>query len=123
MEVTGTITRPKTLDIVLTDTQPVEIVESEWPTIASAKEWDNTYEFQANRTWLVKVREHQDGRCIVYGKFETSLMNERDRRGGEIVDAIEDVPSAIHRVVQHVELPEYLADECIGDLPVVTLAA
>ena len=36
--------------------------------------WDNQYEFQANRTWLLRVRRHADGRAI-YGVYATSFQN------------------------------------------------
>ena len=36
--------------------------------------WDNEYEFQANRTWLLRVRQHADGRAI-YGVYATNFQN------------------------------------------------
>jgi hypothetical protein len=36
--------------------------------------WDNEYEFQADRTWLLRVRRHADGRAI-YGVYATNFQN------------------------------------------------
>jgi hypothetical protein len=36
--------------------------------------WDNEYEFQTNRTWLLRVRRHADGRAI-YGVYATNFQN------------------------------------------------
>ena len=36
--------------------------------------WDNQYEFQANRTSLLRVRQHADGRAI-YGVYATNFQN------------------------------------------------
>lgn len=111
------------LRIVLTDAQPVDVTAAEWPVVAEARSWDNTYEFQANRIWTLKVRQHADGRCIVYGVYETSYRDDRWARAGEIVDSIEEAIGATHRVGDHLDFPDYLADECIGDLPAVELVS
>jgi hypothetical protein len=36
--------------------------------------WDNEYECQATRTWLLRVRQHADGRAI-YGVYATNFQN------------------------------------------------
>jgi hypothetical protein len=36
--------------------------------------WDNEYECQATRTWLLRVRRHADGRAI-YGVYATNFQN------------------------------------------------
>jgi hypothetical protein len=36
--------------------------------------WDNEYECQANRTRLLRVRQHADGRAI-YGVYATNFQN------------------------------------------------
>ena len=93
----------KKLTITLTDRPPVKITEADWPVIAdgSWKDWDNTYEFQANRTWAawLKVRQHADGRTIVYGgySYTTQFQNESGasyREGQMITPSAEDYPEA-----------------------------
>jgi len=36
--------------------------------------WDNEYGFQANRTWLLRVPRHADGRAI-HGVYATNFQN------------------------------------------------
>lgn len=108
--------------ISLTGRKPVVIDEDVWPLIASASDHDGQYEFQANRKWHLFVRQCQtsadDDRCIVYGVFTSSFQNEADRRGGEIVATVDDVPAAVQRVADYLEFrKQHMVDECIADLP------
>ena len=70
--------------ITLTNRPPVRINEEDWPLIASArdKEFDGQFEFQANMTsiWFIGVRQHEDGRAIVYARysFSTNWQGHRD---------------------------------------------
>jgi hypothetical protein len=128
------------LTITLTGRKPVTITKDDWDVIASAgeKEWDNQYEFQANRTASFKltVRQHQDGRAIVYGvhSYNSQYQGEhgRDIRGGELLDKDADIPEAIHRVAAELESRmedgqwsqgywPRLAHECTADLPAVEI--
>lgn len=124
------------LTITLTGRKPVTITKDQWPIIAEAgdKNWDNQYEFQANRTWDydLKVRQHEDGRALVYGiyRYDTHFQNESCAgiRGGEMVAADEVIP-AIQRVgkwmadnlpsdhADEAEIFHRLVNECIADLP------
>lgn len=138
------------LTITLTGRPPVKITKDEWPVIASAeeKEFDGQYEFQANRTakWKLIVRQHNDGRTIVYAihSYDTQYQGERSRdfRSGEMLtvpdvtaDCIGDtkpITEAIFRVAAEIEgrMPEgqwstgvfpRLAHECTADLPAVEI--
>lgn len=114
----------KSLTITLTDRRPVTVDTDVWPLIASAKDHDNQYEFQANRKWKLFVRECQtegDDRCIVYGVYETNWQGEADRRGGKIVESIDRVPAAIKAVAEYLGFDISLADDCIADLPPVEI--
>lgn len=72
------------LTIKFSDRPPVTITKSAWPVVAKAtyEDYDNEYRFQAFRTWdaSVIVRQHADGRTIVYATywFSTAWQNERD---------------------------------------------
>lgn len=130
------------LTITLTGREPVKIRLEDWPIIAEADEvdYDNQYEFQANRkaNWLLKVRQHADGRAIVYGVhgYTSAWPNERNRnmRGGELLDNSDDLPAAIQRVAAELESrfseedTQYgpgvfprLAHECTADLPAIEI--
>lgn len=107
---------PTKLTIRLTDRPPVTIVRDDWPTIASAKDWDNRYESQANRTWHLKVRQHIDGRSIVYGWHTSQYQGATEPHAGELLAAGDDIVAAIHRVAADCDC-ESIAQDCIQDLP------
>jgi hypothetical protein len=129
----------KTRTITLTNQPPVTIHEDNWPIIASASDdWhDGQYDCQSNRwtKWFVGVRQHADGRCIVYAIYAhiTSRSGERSysaRRGhlpqpgGDIVDAIRKVCSEISEAECYGDDSDRwptLAADCIADLPAVAL--
>ena len=129
------------LTITLTGRPPVKVTKEQWPVLASAGDsWhDGQVECQANRkaSWKLTVRQHTDGRSIVYGvhDYETHWQNEQGHnvRGGEVLDAGADIPEAIRRVSAELEgrlsdqgpwgqgvFPR-LAHECTADLPAVEI--
>lgn len=123
------------LTITLTGRRPAKIALAEWPILAegSAKDWDNQYEFQANRRsdLKIKVRQHADGRAIVYGIYDhdTQFQSESGKtvRAGRLLDAGADIPAAITVLAD--EMAERIGDDpfgldvhevahqCIADLP------
>lgn len=127
-------TEAKTRIITMTDRAPLRIVEADWPLIASAKDWDNQHEFQANRTWNLRVRQNRkDGRTIVYGTYTTQFQNERGAAAGELLappsgsvispdESLmwDEIPAAIKRVASKCGCDK-IADECVADLPAVDL--
>lgn len=137
-------TECKTRTITLTNSAPVKIREDEWPVIArgSYRDHDNQYEFQANRTWEVdiRVRQHPDGRAIVYGvyDYDTEIQGERGFRAragvlldgasvsAHIPDAVSEVASTLNAAAEAAG-HDFRADisaaerECVADLPAITL--
>ena len=110
----------KKLTIALTGRRPVNVDADEWPVVANATDCDSHVESQANRRWMLAVRQCQregDDRCLVYGKYDTQWRNESDLRGGEIVDSIDDAPEALRRVAEYLNFNPRLADDCTADLP------
>lgn len=116
--------KDKKITVTLTDRPPVTIRVADWPLIAKTDDHDNQHECQANTLWAIRVRQHKDGRTLVYG-WQTSgnggqhigyrpiyvgylLLN-----GEDVVRAIRDVGDAIGND---------LADYCIADLPAEELA-
>jgi hypothetical protein len=107
-----------TLIITLTDRAPLRIRKAEWPVIARADAHNGReYDFQATRRWKLRVRQHADGRVVVYGVHETQWRGEHDRRAGELMGARGDVVAAIRRVADAIGAPDHLPIACIADLP------
>jgi hypothetical protein len=133
------------LTVTLTGRPPVKITKDDWPIIASAedKQWDGQHECQANRTTICKVivRQHNDGRTLVYGIYTYSTCwqgeQSKDMRGGELLTVegasdeeigdVETIIAAIKRVAGEMlertgdEAFSRLIHECIADLPAVEL--
>jgi hypothetical protein len=126
-----TKTKAKTRTITLTDRRPVKIVEDEWPVIAEAE--DDSYQGDPGRygqaagqgeidTYKLKVRQHADGRAIVYGIVDAAIApwgqpaGGEDWRGGELVPPGADLAAAIRRVADD-HLPDSVIRACIADLP------
>jgi hypothetical protein len=96
------------LTITLTKARPVKIKKEDWPVVASAEHTEKT----AVRlvTWKLTVREHADGRAIVYGVWEAvwpghaearrpvDSWDREHHRGGELLPAHTEVAPAIDRV-------------------------
>lgn len=136
---TGTQRKQRT--ITLTGRSPVTINEDEWPVIAGSGWGDNDrpdYEPEANRRAdaTLRVRQHTDGRTLVYGtyRYRTNFQGEDDVRAaaGVLLDAEGDIPAAVastmNTLCTYNSLPRewqpdwrLLADECVADLPAETL--
>ena len=112
----------KTRTITLTDAQPVKIIEHQWPEIAHGNWGDNpAIPSQSNRGADIRVRQHADGRAIVYGTRWSRWQGEGGRAGGEMLDAGADIVAAIRRVAEDVGISEVAVRECIADLPAVEI--
>ncbi len=118
---------PKTRTITLTGRAPVTIREDEWPVIASAKYTPGAMrngtpvpDYETD-THTLRVRQHADGRAIVYGvtAASTAWTGTEDWRGGELLPAGEDIAAAIARVGER--MLDRVARECIADLPAEAL--
>ena len=116
----------KTRTITLTDRPPVRIREADWPVIASAVGDSRTRPEEPDYEtddYAVRVRQHADGRTIVYSVVDgaTTWTGTESRREGELLDAGADVAAAIRRVGEEAEIPDHLIRDCIADLPAVEL--
>ena len=124
--------------ITLTGRPPVKVSNEDWGLIASANDMDhdNQYDFQANRIskWFVGVRQHDDGRTIVYATYShtSNYQGERGysaKRGvllpvGTTVDQIAD---SVFEVCKDIAQAEHqgedagrwteLMHKCLADLP------
>ncbi len=123
--------------IPLTGRPPVSIETDNWPLIASAIDYayDGEFDFQANKEEhaKIRVRQHQDGRAIIYGsyQYDTRWAHERNRNyhGGILLDSHtspQDICDAINKVCGEMPMAEMLPEsiwdelsaECIADMPV-----
>ena len=129
------------LTITLTGRQPVKIKKPDWPVVAEASENDRHGAQIGNAPnretdWSIKVRQHEDGRSIVYAiyGYVTSFTGEKglDLRGGELLTKDANIPAAVERVADTIaaRLPDEdanarvfarIAQECIADLPAVEI--
>ena len=119
---TTTTTTEKRVTIALSEEPPVAILPSEWPVIARASDHTGEHAFQANREWFVKVREHADGRQIVYGRNESGPggmpLGWRGAHAGYLLAAgTADATVRAIRRVAGVLGEDAIADKVIADLP------
>lgn len=150
-----------TLTITLTDRRPVTIRKEDWPVIASAHDdsWrgNDVGRYQQALaqgecdTYRLTVRQHADGRAIVYGVLDAAIAawhqpaHGESWRGGELLGmarpaandaqgwdryraaggetqvSSEALVAAIRRVGESGGLPESIIRACIADLPAETL--
>jgi hypothetical protein len=117
------------LKIVLSETAPRTIDTKTWPVIASAERHDGAVECQANTLWGIIVREHSDGRRLVYGYQKAGPGGRsagfRELRGGYLLDQdgygipeeqeVETI-RAIRRCAGIIDDAQ-LGANCIADLP------
>lgn len=120
-------TTTKKITIKLSDRRPIEIDPSQWPIIARADHHDGQVECQANTVWSIKVREHADGRRIVYGKKDSGNGGQRIGWRGAMAGfllaaagAESETIRAIRRVAGVIG-DEEMGDDAIADLPAETL--
>jgi hypothetical protein len=123
--------------ITLTGRAPVTISEESWPIIAAGRaDWhDGQVEYQANQRTAVRVlvRQHADGRAIVYGTYSYSSAFEDQRgrgaRAGVLLTAGADLADAISGVAASLTADAgddaaYVREaelEAIADLPAEVL--
>lgn len=133
---TTTMTNNKKITITMSETAPVSVDPEQWPVVAEVETCDSAIACQANTEWSIKVREHVDGRRLVYG-WECrgpggQHAGYRGRDAGYLIDAASvqgDGPRAGKRFPDDAETirairrvagvinDELLGAECIRELP------
>lgn len=120
----------KIVTITLTDERPVKVKNGLWPVMASASHDRDHNNQEIFRRHFLRVRihdtgadnenhnPHADGRCIVYGWYESSYQGESGAQAGYRCK-IEDVVETIRKVGERIAAPQWLVDECVADLPAV----
>jgi hypothetical protein len=123
----------KTITIILSARRPVKIRVDEWPEIAHAAGDSysggdpSQYQQALNRgecdEYHLRVRQHADGRALVYGELNAAPFawgepaKGEDRRGGVLLDVDDDLIAAIRGVGEECQLPDHVIRECIANLP------
>lgn len=110
------------------DDGPVTIVTKDWPQIAHGRWFSGEHACQAfDEDWL-RVREHADGRCIVYGYSGDgdggSRPKRETRRGGQMLTGAIDRPALVRcmrDVALSLDLHESVVRDAIADLPALDL--
>ena len=128
-------TEVKIRTVSLTGRRPVKIVEAAWPVLAHAygdsyqgNDYARHQQAQARGEvdkYSLLVRQHTDGRALVYAVCDAAISawgqpaGGEDYRAGELLqaDALPEIPEAIRRVGDAAGLPDALIRECIADLP------
>jgi hypothetical protein len=125
------------LTITLTGRAPVRVLKADWPILASAT-GDSCAGNDCGRyqqalgqgecdRYRLTVRQHEDGRAVVYGVLDAAIVEwhapagGEDHRGGELLDAGADLAAAIRRVGESCHLPDPLIRDCAADLPAVEI--
>ena len=112
--------KPKFRTITLTDRAPVRIKEDEWPVLAQGSWTDGA----ANLS--LRVRQHDDGRAILYGLYEDPTWDQAYKVGRLLADGadlaagIKNVADDLIERVGREQARRHIreaVDECIADLP------
>ena len=135
------------ITIPLSERRPVEIETADWPLIARADWYSGAIECQANEVARVRVREHADGRTLVYGVREAGpggmTAGYRATHAGYLLVPHASAPESMvagpagplisHRDVDPAEIVrairrvagaighDDLGSECVADLPAEAL--
>jgi len=125
---TTTTEEKKKITITMSERRPITIVVDEWPQIAYGEDYSGQYDFQAFDGAWIRVRQHDDGRAIVYGYAGDWNGGGRPERrnvsAGFLLDKGDDLARAVRRVEGILagcsmagDYAEGAAERCIGDLP------
>lgn len=117
--------------ITLTQQNPVAIETDDWQIVSSTSDNDS-YEGGVSK-WFLAVRQHQDGRGIVYATYSRQDAGLRpiSHKRGIIISPEQDIANAIYKVAGQMQECRHhandsdrwqeLAATCCSGLPIITL--
>lgn len=150
-DTTTTRSKTRTITLTLTNRPPARVSEDDWPLIATGSadhddSGDGLRGNQPNRAWTrtIRVRQHEDGRAIVYGVYDYSTRWQGETGAAakhgtllaapvtedQIIAAIRvvandlaetETDAAISESAKDSRLWRAAAQACIADLPAVEL--
>lgn len=107
------------LTITMTERLPVRINKKEWTTIADVKDYPAP---DGSDFCEIKVRTKENDAYLVHGTYDNNHPEFPDCvRHGFLVYKIEDVPQAIKKVQELLDISPKLAHICISQLPPVLI--
>lgn len=114
----ATTNTKKRVTIALSEERPVRIDPEEWPVISTADWYSGQYDCQSFDAVWIKVRQHDDGRMLVYGYAGDGRGGGRPGRrtvtaGYQVSADAEE--TAIVRAVRRVAGVLATAEHCAGD--------
>jgi hypothetical protein len=128
-----TDTQPKQCTITLTGRRPVIINEDEWPVIARASgdnwagqdpaRWQQAADRHEMDEYWLRVRQHADGRVIVYGAYTEAVFVATDHKGLDHAGYVftpggtRSIEYMIQSTGSDLGVPDQLVADCIADLP------
>lgn len=121
----------KKMKIEMTDRRPVQIIKSEWPVIAQgsgdsfggndgARHQQALLQGELDE-YRITVRQHADGRSIVYGGLSAGWSGNQSWTAGYLLNPGADITQYIYKVAGVCSIPHVIAHECITNLPAENL--
>lgn len=113
------------LEITLSERRPISIARSEWPVIARATWFSGEHECQANEIAFIKVRQHADGRAIVYGRLYCGPGGVPYDWNGEecgfLLDASKFYDDIVRAIRRCAGIVGHCGNDCVASLPAEVL--
>ena len=107
----GLVRMDERLTITLSGRRPVTVALADWPLVAEAE--IGRYGHSELRLF---IREHVDGRLIVYGIEAPFDPEAEGAQGGVVLAPGEDVGAAAKWLAERLNFPDVLVDTCLAKL-------
>lgn len=92
--------------ITMTNRAPVRINQEDWPFLGSKSHQIKGYDWEVK--WFLGIRQHADGRAIVYGTYSAYLpQGDLHVKGGYLLGPDEDCNVALAQLVEELRSQEH----------------
>jgi hypothetical protein len=106
------------LHVTVSGLPPVRIQTERWPVIAHAQCSNAAFKFQDGHMGHLAVRQHSDGRTLVYGVLEIRTPEKHERQAGRLLPAGADISQALEEVCHDLEMNSEIVWACLAHVPV-----